>query len=349
MISNQEQLDQAVKRLGRMYSALASSRTDLSSRNFKTFALMAEGPLNQIRQLEAEIAEYSGAIEARATEADVWIRIDSSESTHAISVLRLCATLNGFRLGILDIATYFAKSDSYAGVKASRLRDACDFRVIASEMGSLRLGLEIHKPDSTAGHNGSNLEDTLVARALASYLEVASIISSSAKSLSRIRPVNHGPELEEALLRAVNRLVPRDGTIELYGRLVVTGPVRLTRDAKLWIDERLDRDAPERSERPQEVPSLPDRGLVIDESVRQKLFQGIPVTVQGELRRVDLDASSILVRHSEGNRDYECRFEPRLLDKVREAIGREVKLHLRAAGPNRPFEPVVVADLELVG
>ncbi len=347
MISNQEQLDQAVKRLGRMYSALASLRSDLSSRNFKTFALMAEGALNQIRQLEAEIAEYSGAIEARALEADVWIRIDRSEPTHAVSVMRLSAALNGFRLGILDIAEYLAKSDPNVGVKASRLRDVCDFRVIASEMGSLRVGLEIHKPDSTAGHNGSSLEDRLVARALASYLEMVSIVSSSAKSLTRIRSGDHGSEFEEVLLKAVKRLVPRDGTIELYGKLAGTAPLRLTKKARLWIDEKLERDSErtvERSERLQKG----GRGLVIDEAARQKLLQGIPVTVEGELRRVDLDASSILVRHSEGNRDYECKFEPRLLDKVRRAIGREVKLHLRAAAPNRPLEPVVVADLELV-
>ncbi len=345
MISNQEQLDQAVSRLGRMYSALASLRTDLSARNFKTFALMAEGPLNQIRQLEAEIAEYSGAVEARAMEADVWIRIDGSESAHSISVLRLCAALNGFRLGILDIAAYLAKSDSSDVVKAGRLRDACDFRVIASEMGSLRVGLEIHKPDSAARHNGSNLERKLVARALASYLEMASIVSSHAELLTPIRSDYNSPEIEKPLLRAVNRLVPRDGTIELYGKLVGTGPVRLTREARLWIDERLRRDDSPRSEGLQEVGSPRDLGFLIDESAREKLFQGIPVTVEGELRRVDLDASTILVRHSEDNRDYECRFEPRLLDKVREAIGREVKLHLRAAEPN--LEPVVVVDLEL--
>lgn len=283
-------------------------------------------------------------------EADVWIRIDSSESTHPISVMRLSAALKGFRLGILDTAAYLVRSDPHVGVKVSRLRDACDFRVIASEMGSLRVGLEIHKLDSTAGHNGSSLEDRLVSRALASYLEMASIVSSSAKDLTRIRSGDHSPDLEGVLLRAVNRLVPREGTIELYGKLVGSGPVRLTSEARVWIDEKLERDrrlTAERSERLQEVRSR-GSSLVIDEVARQRLLRGIPVTVEGELRRVDLDASSILVRDSESNRDYACRFEPRLLDKVRQAIGREVKLHLRAAGPNRPLEPVVVADLELV-
>ncbi len=90
------------------------------------------------------------------------------------------------------------------------------------------------------------------------------------------------------LLKAVKRLVPRDGTIELYGKLAGTAYLRLTKEARLWIDEKLERDSErtgELSERLQEG----GRGLVIDEPARQKLLQGIPVTVEGALRRVDLD------------------------------------------------------------
>jgi hypothetical protein len=249
MIADQQQLDQAVNRLGRMYSALASLRTDLASRNVKTFALMAEGPLNQIRQLEAEIAEYSGVREARDMEADVWIRIEGSKSTHAIPMMRLSAALNGFRLGVLDIADYLAKTEAYVKVKTNRLRDACDFRVIASEMGSLRVGLEIHKPDSTVGHDGSSPEITLVAHALASYLEMASNVSSRAEDRAAIRSSGGGPDFEEALLRAVNRLIPRDGAIELYGKLVKTEPIRLRKESRLWIEDRLEREVARKAAR----------------------------------------------------------------------------------------------------
>jgi hypothetical protein len=48
MITNDEQLDQAMEQLARMYRALADLRKD--NLPAKTFALMAEGPVDEIRR-----------------------------------------------------------------------------------------------------------------------------------------------------------------------------------------------------------------------------------------------------------------------------------------------------------
>ena len=239
MISTQEQLDQAMQRLGRMYNALASLRADLSSRNPTAFALLAEGPINQIRQLEVEIAEYTGVSEVRTVEADVWIRIDTSDVGHEISITRLVTALNRFRLGILDIANYFRRTERFP-TRSSRLRDACDFRIIASEAGSLRVGLEIHKFARAADHNGSDVEAGIVSRALSSFVEFAWVAASSGEALTSMSSRHFDPELEKILLKAVRRLVPKQGTIELYGKLVGTVPVRLTSAVRPWIDEKLE-------------------------------------------------------------------------------------------------------------
>lgn len=60
MITNDDQLNQAVQQLERMYRALAALRADVLSSNAGQYAVMAEGPLDQIRSLQEEIEAYLG-------------------------------------------------------------------------------------------------------------------------------------------------------------------------------------------------------------------------------------------------------------------------------------------------
>jgi hypothetical protein len=60
MITNDEQLGQALEVLGLMYRAMASLRKDLLPRNRKWFNLMAQGPVDEIRKIQAEIDAYTG-------------------------------------------------------------------------------------------------------------------------------------------------------------------------------------------------------------------------------------------------------------------------------------------------
>ena len=69
MIETTEQLYQAIEQMGRMQRILESYRNEILTRNPRNFALLAEGPLEQLRQLQKQIDEYLQNLEASATPA----------------------------------------------------------------------------------------------------------------------------------------------------------------------------------------------------------------------------------------------------------------------------------------
>ena len=64
MIETTEQLYQAIEQMGRMQRILESSRNEILTKNPRNFAVLAEGPLEQLRQLQAQVAEYVHRVEA---------------------------------------------------------------------------------------------------------------------------------------------------------------------------------------------------------------------------------------------------------------------------------------------
>jgi hypothetical protein len=67
MIKTTEQLEQAIGQMGRMQRILESYRADILPKNPRNFAVFAEGPLDEIRKLQAEISEYVNCLEQAAT------------------------------------------------------------------------------------------------------------------------------------------------------------------------------------------------------------------------------------------------------------------------------------------
>src|SRR5439155_18073825 len=63
MIQNTEQLQQAIEQMGRMQRILESYRADILSKNPRNFAVFAEGPLDEIQKLQAEIPDYVSRLE----------------------------------------------------------------------------------------------------------------------------------------------------------------------------------------------------------------------------------------------------------------------------------------------
>jgi hypothetical protein len=63
MIDTTEELYQAIEQMGRMQRILESYRTDILPKNPRNFAIFAEGPLDEIRKLQAEIADYVNRLE----------------------------------------------------------------------------------------------------------------------------------------------------------------------------------------------------------------------------------------------------------------------------------------------
>jgi len=57
MIENDEQLQQAWEALGDLYRALASYRSKILPVNPRSYAIIAQGPLDEVRKLQAEVDE----------------------------------------------------------------------------------------------------------------------------------------------------------------------------------------------------------------------------------------------------------------------------------------------------
>ncbi len=58
MIQTDSQLQQAIEQIERLYHGLDALRRDILPKNARNFALMAEGPLDEIRKLQTEIDDY---------------------------------------------------------------------------------------------------------------------------------------------------------------------------------------------------------------------------------------------------------------------------------------------------
>ena len=63
MIETTEQAQQAIEQMGRMQRILESYRADILPKNPRNFAVFAEGPLDEIRKLQAEIDQYITGLE----------------------------------------------------------------------------------------------------------------------------------------------------------------------------------------------------------------------------------------------------------------------------------------------
>jgi hypothetical protein len=63
MIRTDAQLQQAIEQIERLYQGLDALRADVLQKNPRNFAILAEGPLDEIRKLQAEISDYVSHLE----------------------------------------------------------------------------------------------------------------------------------------------------------------------------------------------------------------------------------------------------------------------------------------------
>ena len=64
MINNEAQLQQAIEQIQGLCRAIDSLRVEIFPKNSKNFAIMAEGPVDEIRKLQADIDAYINRLEA---------------------------------------------------------------------------------------------------------------------------------------------------------------------------------------------------------------------------------------------------------------------------------------------
>ena len=64
MITTDAQLQQAIEQIQQLCQALDSLRRDILPKNLRNFVIMAEGPVDEIRKLQADIDAYLTRLEA---------------------------------------------------------------------------------------------------------------------------------------------------------------------------------------------------------------------------------------------------------------------------------------------
>jgi len=69
MMETSEQLYQTIEQMGRIQRILESYRNEILTLTPRNFAVLAEGPLEQLRQLQQQIDEYIQRLEATGTSA----------------------------------------------------------------------------------------------------------------------------------------------------------------------------------------------------------------------------------------------------------------------------------------
>jgi hypothetical protein len=70
MIETAEQLYQAIEQMGRMQRILESYRNELLAKSPRNFAILAEGPLEQLRQLQKQVDDCIQTLEDTDLPAD---------------------------------------------------------------------------------------------------------------------------------------------------------------------------------------------------------------------------------------------------------------------------------------
>jgi hypothetical protein len=206
MITNDEQLDQAVEQLGRMYRALASLKKEVLPKNRQWFTLMAEGPVDEIRTLQRQIDAYIGKADAEINESDVWLRmVGPTLGWPEAPTSIVTAFLDAFRKGVQAVAE-FTTTGHLTTRPTKELKRACDLQIVAFQAGSLSIGVRV--PDEAQLELFGGSDRPLVWRALTQFLQVADWVGSedSAEILDHLCP---DPHERRVVLNALKPFVPR--------------------------------------------------------------------------------------------------------------------------------------------
>ena len=296
MIQNDAEFQQTLEQLGRMYHALAELRRDILPKNPRNFAVLAEGPVEQIRRLQEEVKIYSGATKAEEFGADLWLHLHG-ESLHwpETPTSILTAFLDSLRKGVQAVAEFLSEG-RLTSRPTAEIKRACDLEVVAFGTGSLRLGLRLPVDEQRTEE-----ELPLNIRALQDYLQVAAWVDSE-DDISALEERFHDPQRLRLLLNALKTFVPRPRgaveQVELTGRYVPGGrAIRLSRQTHGRIDQAIDRTV----------------AAQIEEH-------------EGDLREIDLDEFSFILRNAGDIQQIQCTFDRDLLEAAKEALDRRVQV-----------------------
>lgn len=329
MIENDEQLNQTRLALADLESSLAALKRDVYLLNSQRFALMAEPIVDHISELRGQIDEYVGVNAAITETAPIWMRLKGEEIELGDAPTSIITKmLDTLRRGVQTVAEFLEK-----GVVSTRptaaIKQACDLRIVAWMPGSVQVGLRL--PEVDLEEVGEEAQ-----KALGLYLRAATWVGSEDDS-ANLESDLPDPHQRRLLLSQVERLVPRPQgsveSVELFGRGMPRGPVKLKRESRARVRQAIERTVKE--------------SLVVQEEL---------VTVQGILREIDLDQRTFIIRNPEAPTPSEtrCSIPPEssdLLEIARDGLDHEVVVvgNRQIDPTKRQSHPLRVHEIEVLG
>lgn len=298
MIENDEQLEQSLDVLASMYRALAALRRDAGPHGAAQFALFAEGPVEQIRTLEAEIAAYTGRQDAETQQADFWLSLIGDELQWPDAPGSIIENFLGkFRKGVGAIAEYL-QSGSLSTRPRKAILNACDFEIVGLQPGSVRIGLQFPLQPSDGSESVS---EALPQRAIDTMMAAAQWAASDADDSAWPEGLAD-PTLRRIAGNELKRILPsgrgKVQALEISGRAVRGKIVRLSSVLRGRLNHLQEAPLREQTERH-----------------------------EGDLREIDLDNLTFKLRNiSQTGSEITCRFDADLRDVAIDALDCRVEV-----------------------
>ncbi len=311
MITNEQEYESAIKAIGLLHQSLLTLRRALKTKGKEHhFALLAEGPVDELQRLEAEVNAYISP-----ASAELWIHLEGAAIEWGnASTAAITAIVDALRKGIQSLAEFGLRG--VAGTKPSKpVRAACDLRLNALAPGSVRLGISLPAP-------GQSDLDPAKDPGVQARLALARMIRGvqwAAKADGVDLPSD--PTERKVLLQAISLLVPREGggisSVDLLPR-GAAAPVILRHEAR----ERI------------------QRALTAGST-------GTPVSLQGVVREIDLDKKFFRVNLADGNQ-RDCLFGDEHEQVVTQSLDRLVRVAGIETVKGLRRREVALADIEIV-
>lgn len=300
MIRNNDDLQRSNAALGDLYAALAALRREYAEASPSTFGLLAEGPLQEITRIQADVDAYVGATLAARQQAPLWIRLVGPKARWGETPASVVtAFLDGLRKGVQSIAGFHA-SERQLGRPSSELHLACDFEVALFAPGSFEVGVRLPEPDQGDLFPVQLQETAKVA--LHEFLEAAAWAAKPYPLLKDLEISIPEAKLRRVALRAVKPFIPRKNGgvdfVELYGSEL----------------QAIDR-----------IHLSPNSIEVITKALAESIDETEEV-VEGEIREMDLDKRAFRLRNVVNQGEVSCKFTDELLDVAAELLGKRVRV-----------------------
>lgn len=299
MIKDDKDFRESHAALGDLYEAVAALRREYAATNPRAFQLLCEGPLQEIARISTEIDQYTGVALAEANDPAIWLRLEGERARwKETSSSVLAAFLDALRKGVQSISA-FNSTKASRGRPPADLQRACDFELVAFQPGSFNVGLRLPQTRQMQMFPEEVLNE--VQSALKEYLQLAIWVSSiqGSDELTKLFP---DVAKRRVALRAFKPIIPRANGgisfVELSGREVPEARVvRIVHGTVSRVTTALHE--------------------AVSEEERQHV---------GNVREMDLDKRSFILRNVEGHREVKCTFSEDMQSVAASYLGKRVRV-----------------------